>query len=54
MIYNDYDTSFEGLLERDNSFTVHENNVKRLLIELYKVENGLSSQIFSNIFKKKW
>jgi len=52
MIYNDYDTSFEGLLERDNSFTVHENNVKRLLIELYKVANGLSSQIFSNIFKK--
>ena len=30
------------LLNKDNSFTVHERNIQALGIELYKVANGLS------------
>ena len=52
MIYNEYEDSFEDLLQRDNSFTVHENNIKKLLVELYKILNGLSSQILSELFTK--
>ena len=52
MVYNEYEISFEELLLRDNSFTVHENNIKKLMVELYKVVNGLSSQIFCELFTK--
>ena len=35
---------FEELLERDNSFTIHERNLQKLAIEMFKVDNGLSVQ----------
>ena len=33
------------LLERDNSFTIHERNLQKLAIEMFKVNNGLSVQL---------
>ena len=37
LVYDDYVSKFEELLERDNSFTVHHYNIQTLCIELYKV-----------------
>ena len=49
-VYNDYATSFENLLEKDGSVTVHNFNVQTLAIEVYKFLNGFSPEILKDIF----
>ena len=41
VIYNDKTSSFEQLLENDNSVSIHHRNIQTLGIEMYKVSNGL-------------
>ena len=48
--YNDHQSTFEELFERDNSFTIHERNLQKLAIEMFKVNNGLSVQLVSENF----
>ena len=36
--YDNDDLSFHDLLEKDNSFTIHERNLQKLAVEMYKVE----------------
>ena len=36
LIYDEEDANFEYLLERDKSQTIHENNLQKLLLEIYK------------------
>ena len=48
--YNDGLSSFEELLERDNSVSVHNRNIQRLAIKLYKVLNGIYSDIMKDVF----
>ena len=50
IVYNDHQCTFEELLERDNSFTIHERNLQKLAIEMFKVNNGLSVQLVSEHF----
>ena len=40
VIYNDKTSSFEQLLENDNSVSIHHRNIQTLAIEMYKVTNG--------------
>ena len=49
-MYDDYTSTFEELLEKGNSFTVHHYNIQTLCIELYKIYNNLSQTIFSELF----
>ena len=42
--YSDFKSTFEGLLRKDNSFSIHERNIQSLAIEIYKFLNGLSPQ----------
>ena len=51
--YKDFDSSYEELLSRSNSFTIHEQNIHCLAIEIYKVANGLSTGEFENLFNFK-
>ena len=37
LVYDDYKLSFDKLLEKDGSFTIHHFNIQTLCIELYKV-----------------
>lgn len=53
LVYNDFISSFEDLLERDGSFTVHHSNIQFLAIELYKVIHGFSAGIISDKFFRK-
>ena len=53
LVYDDYLSAFEELLEKDNSFTVHHYNIQTLCIELYKVFSGQSQTIFSDLFERK-
>ena len=45
VIYNDKTSSFEQLLENDNSVSIHHRNIQTLVIEMYQVTNGLSPEI---------
>ena len=53
LIYDDYVSKFEELLEKDKSFTVHHYNTQTLFVELYKVFSGQSQTIFSDLFERK-
>ena len=52
-VYDDYVSTFEELLEKGNSFTLHHYNIQTLCIELYKVFSGKSQTIFSDLFERK-
>ena len=51
--YKDDKSSFEELLIKDESFTVHERNIQKLAIELYKVAYRLSPGIMDSILPLK-
>ena len=51
VIYNDKTSSFEQLLESDNSVSIHHRNIQALALEMYKVTNGLSLEIMNEIFQ---
>ena len=50
-IYNDKYSSFEKLLNKDNSVSIHHNNIHALATELYKFANDMSPKIMSEVFK---
>ena len=49
IVYKDI-SSFEDLLKRDKSVTIHHSNIQSLAIELFKVKQNLSNSMLSNIF----
>ena len=51
VIYNDKTSSFEQLLASDNYVSIHHSNIQTLVIEMYKVTNGLSTEIMSEKFQ---
>ena len=51
LIYNDYISSFEELLSKDGTFTIHEQNIQNLAIEMFKALNDLSTPDFSELFQ---
>ena len=53
MVYNDNISTFDELLSRDKSVSIHIRNIQTLAIELYKVVNGLSLVIMTHIFPFK-
>ena len=53
IIYNDKQSSFKMFLEKDSSVSIHDKNIQCLATEMYKVSNGLSPPIVSNIFTQK-
>ena len=50
IVYKDYISSFEDLLKRNKSVTIHHRSIQSLAIELFKVRQNLSNSVFSNIF----
>ena len=53
IVYNDTHSTFNELLSKDGSFTIHERNIQTLAIELYKIIMGLSPQIMTEILPLK-
>ena len=51
--YKDRTSTFEELLRKDNSVTIHHRNLKVLATELYKVENDMDPEIVNEVFQKR-
>ena len=50
--YSDFKSSFEGLLVKDYSFSIHERNIQKVFVEIYKFFNRLCLSILNNFFHK--
>ena len=50
IVYNNNTSTYEELLETDNSVSVHFQNVQALTIELYMVVNRFSPDIMKDVF----
>ena len=50
IVYNDNQSTFEELLEKDNTVSVHQRNLQFLAIESYKVANGISPDLMKEVF----
>ena len=50
LIYNNKKSSFENLLDKDKSVSIHHKNLRSLVIDMYKVHRGISPEILSDLF----
>ena len=53
LVYKDKSLTFEQMLEKDGSLTIHQRNLQKLAIEMYKIKNGLSPDIMADLFDIK-
>ena len=53
LVYKNDELCFSELLELDNSVTVHQRNLQRLAIEMYKVKNNIAPSPFQEIFEEQ-
>ena len=51
--YKDFDSSFEYLLERDNSVTIHAKNLQTLLTEVFKTHKNFNPNFMKEIFTER-
>ena len=51
LVYSDHVSSFDELLKKDRSFSIHHRNIQSLAIEHYKFFHGLSPSIMKNVFR---
>ena len=50
IIDDDNKSSFDELLKKDKSVTIHHRNIQSVAIELYKIKNGLSPILMNETF----
>ena len=50
VVYRDDVSTFDTLVEKNESFRIHDRNIQTLAIELYKVWYGISPKIMSYVF----
>ena len=53
IVYQDYSTTFENLLKKDNSLTFHHRNIHHVATEMFKVTHNLSPPFMKEIFTDK-
>ena len=50
LVYSDHVSSFDELLKKERSFSIHHRNTESLVIEIYRFFHGLSPSIMKNVF----
>ena len=53
IVYNDNISSFEDLLQRDQSVSIHHRNIRLIRIVLHKTRNNISSHIMTELFEQR-
>ena len=54
LVYDDYESSFDILLNKNKSFSIHHQNNQKLMIEVYKSLNKPSpNNYFNSLFASK-
>ena len=51
IIYNEKQSSFDELPNKDSSVSIHIRNIQKLAIEMFRFYKGLSPPLMINIFK---
>ena len=51
--YNNKSSSFQDLLDKDNSVTIHLRNIRTLAIETFKVLHDVSPPLLNEVFGKR-
>ena len=51
--YKDYVSSFDILLERDKSVTIHTKNLQTLMTEIFKTQNSINPLFMNEIFRER-
>ena len=51
IVYKDYNSTFNKLLIKGNSVSIHNKNTQALAIELYKIVNGISPEIMKDVLQ---
>ena len=53
IVYQDKRSSYENLLVKDGTVSMHHRNIQALAVEMYKIKNDLSTEILFNIFTQR-
>ena len=51
--YQDYQSAFLQLLQKDNSVTIHRRNLQVFAAEIFKAKNNISPEIMKEVFESK-
>ena len=51
IVYNDYTSSFVELLKIDKSLTIHQRNIHKVAIEMFKVKNRICPEFITDLFE---
>ena len=52
-VYDDTSSTFEELLQRNRSVSIHDNNIQTLTMEVFKLVNDVCPPIVKTFFPKK-
>ena len=51
VVYGDFNSQFEELLERDTSTMLHQQNLEELMTEMFKVKTGIAPELMKGVFE---
>ena len=54
LVYKDENLTFEELLEKDNSVSIHDRNLQKLAVEMFKIKHKLSPLPMQGLFNEKF
>ena len=54
LVYTDKTSDFSELLEKDDSVSIHYQNIRQLATEMFKVSKGLCPEIVKGLFQFRY